>query len=97
MATQTPASRGYSASKQQLHRRLRRIEGQVRGIQRMVDENRPCPEVLVQIAAIQAAIDGVALGLLDGHVKNCIEHSPDGEREQLTAELMQAMGRFMRR
>ena len=97
MGATTPPIRGYTASKEQLHRRLRRIEGQVRGIQRMVDDGRPCPDILVQVAAIQAAIDKVALGLLDGHVKHCIAQAGDGEREALTDELMQAMARFMHR
>jgi CsoR family transcriptional regulator, copper-sensing transcriptional repressor len=97
MATDTAVTRGYSASKQQLHTRLRRIEGQVRGIQRMVDEDRPCTDVLTQIAAIEAALDKVALGLLDGHVKHCVAGADASERDELTEDLMQAMARFMRR
>ncbi len=97
MSTEAPRTRGYTATKDQLQTRLRRIEGQVRGIQRMVDEDRPCPDVLVQIAAIDAALDKVALGLLDGHVKHCVAQADESEREQQTAELMEAMGRFMRR
>ena len=97
MATETPVTRGYTATKDELHARLRRIEGQVRGIQRMVDEDRPCPDILIQIAAIEAAMDKVALGLLDGHVKHCVANADEGEREDLTAELMETMARFMRR
>lgn len=97
MTTDTAVTRGYTATKDQLHKRLRRIEGQVRGIQRMVDEDRPCPEILVQIAAIEAAMDKVALGLLDGHVKHCVAHADEGERAGMTDELMEAMARFMRR
>ncbi len=97
MSTEAPRTRGYTATKDQLQTRLRRIEGQVRGIQRMVDEDRPCPDVLVQIAAIEAALDKVALGLLDGHVKHCVAQADESEREQQTAELMEAMGRFMQR
>ncbi len=97
MPTDTAVSRGYSSSKDRLHNRLRRIEGQVRGIQRMVDEDRPCPEILVQIAAIEAALDKVALGLLDGHVKHCVARADETERTGMTDELMEAMGRFMRR
>ena len=62
-SNQPVAGRGYSASKDQLQQRLRRIEGQVRGVQRMIDEDRWCPDVLIQVAAIQAALDKVALGL----------------------------------
>src|SRR5689334_25350409 len=80
MATDTAATRGYTATKDQLQKRLRRIEGQVRGIQRMVDDDRPCPDILVQIAAIEAALDKVALGLLDGHVKHCVANADADER-----------------
>jgi len=97
MATDTETTRGYTASKDQLHKRLRRIEGQVRGIQRMVEDDRPCPDILVQIAAIEAALDKVALGLLDGHVKHCVANADGDEREGQMDDLMEAMARFMRR
>jgi DNA-binding FrmR family transcriptional regulator len=78
--------------------RLHRIEGQVRGIERMVDEDRYCIEVLTQISAIQAALDKVALGLLDGHARHCIvEGGAEGTPEELSDELMAAVGRLMRR
>jgi DNA-binding FrmR family transcriptional regulator len=77
---------------------LRRIEGQVRGIERMVDEERYCIDVLTQIAAVQAALDKVALGLLDDHAHHCVIGADDlGEREAKTDELMAAVGRLMRR
>ena len=66
------AERGYTASKDQLNKRLARIEGQVRGVSRMVEEDRYCIDVLTQISAIQAALDKVALGLLDGHTRHCL-------------------------
>jgi CsoR family transcriptional regulator, copper-sensing transcriptional repressor len=89
--------RGYSATKDQLQNRLRRIEGQVRGIQTMVDEERWCPDILQQIAAIQAALDKVALGLTEGHVQHCMAEGVDEERRaEMTAELMQALGRIVR-
>ena len=75
MASSTP--RGYTATKDQLQTRLRRIEGQVRGIQGMVDEDRYCIDVITQISAIQAALDKVALGLLDEHARHCIIHGPE--------------------
>ena len=65
-------TRGYTATKEQLNKRLARIEGQVRGVSRMVDEDRYCIDVLTQISAIQAALDKVALGLLDGHARHCL-------------------------
>jgi CsoR family transcriptional regulator, copper-sensing transcriptional repressor len=92
----TPA-RGYTAGKNQLQTRLRRIEGQVRGIQRMVDEDRYCIDVLTQIAAIQAALDKVALGLLDGHARTCVVGAERELQDERTAELMAAVGRLMRR
>jgi DNA-binding FrmR family transcriptional regulator len=92
-------TRGYTASKEQLNKRLARIEGQVRGVSRMVDEDRYCIDVLTQISAIQAALDKVALGLLDGHARHCLlgeGGGPDGAGDQ-TDELMSAVGRLMRR
>jgi DNA-binding FrmR family transcriptional regulator len=98
VTTDTTAERGYSATKEQLSKRLKRIEGQVRGVERMVDEERYCIDVLTQIAAIQAALDKVALGLLDGHARHCVvEGRAPGAPEELTDELMAAVGRLMRR
>jgi DNA-binding FrmR family transcriptional regulator len=94
--TEAP-QRGYSATKAQLGNRLRRIEGQVRGIERMVEEDRYCIDVLTQISAVQAALDKVALGLLDDHAAHCVAGAADGDREEKTAELMAAVGRLLRR
>jgi DNA-binding FrmR family transcriptional regulator len=98
-ADPAPPVRGYTASKEQLGKRLARIEGQVRGIGRMVDEDRYCIDVLTQIGAIQAALDKVALGLLDGHARHCLlgeGSGPETAGEQAD-ELMGAVGRLMRR
>jgi DNA-binding FrmR family transcriptional regulator len=92
-----PPTRGYTASKGQLSNRLKRIEGQVRGVERMVDEDRYCIDVLTQIAAIQAALDKVALGLLDEHAAHCVAGAADGDHAEMTHELMAAVGRLMRR
>jgi CsoR family transcriptional regulator, copper-sensing transcriptional repressor len=98
MAVSTPKPRGYSADKDQLLRRLRLIEGQVRGVERMVAEDRYCIDVVTQITAVQAALDKVALGLLDDHAAHCILGAgSDSSPEQLTEELMAAVGRLMRR
>ena len=98
MATNTTAGRGYSATKDQLQNRLRRIEGQVRGIERMVEEDRYCIDVVTQISAVQAALDKVALGLLDDHAGHCIIGGASGDRpEELKDELMAAVARLMRR
>jgi DNA-binding FrmR family transcriptional regulator len=92
------AGRGYTATKDQLLKRLRRIEGQVRGVQGMVDEDRYCIDVLTQISAIQAALDKVALGLMDEHARHCVMGAPTAaEQADKTAELMAAVGRLMRR
>jgi CsoR family transcriptional regulator, copper-sensing transcriptional repressor len=92
-----PSGRGYQASKDDLLRRLARIKGQVGGVERMVGEDRYCIDVLTQIAAVQAALDKVALGLLDGHARTCVLEGPPAQREQRTEELMASVGRLMRR
>ena len=91
-------ARGYTETKDQLHKRLRRIEGQVRGIQKMVDEDRYCIDILQQMSAVQAAMDKVALGLLDDHVKHCMAEGADDEkrRRERTEEMMGAVGRLVR-
>ena len=90
-------TRGYAASKDQLLGRLNRIEGQVRGVRGMVEEDRYCIDVLTQISAIQAALDKVALGLLDEHARHCVVGAAAGEQVEKTDELMAAVGRLMRR
>ena len=94
--TETP-ERGYSASKDQLLKRVKRVEGQVRGVQNMVDEDRYCIDVLTQISAIQAALDKVALGLMDDHARHCVIDGPENLKEDRTEELMAAVARLMRR
>jgi CsoR family transcriptional regulator, copper-sensing transcriptional repressor len=86
---------GYAASKEQLLKRLARIEGQVRGVGGMVEDERYCIDVLTQIHAAQAALDGVALGLLDDHVRNCMRDGSSG-RDAPVDELMDAVGRLLR-
>ena len=99
MAHETKAARrGYTHEKQQLLNRLRRIEGQVRGLQRLVHEDAWCPDILVQIAAVGAALDKVALSLAEGHVSHCMATGSQDHkhREEMTAELMAALGRLVR-
>ena len=84
---------GYTATKAQLLTRLKRVEGQVRGVQRMVEDDRYCIDVLTQISAIQAAMDSVALGLLDDHARDCVVDAGADK----TDELMAAVGRLMHR
>lgn len=90
-------TRGYTATKDQLKNRLRRIEGQVRGVEKMVDEDRYCIDVLTQISAVQAALDKVALGLLDQHAAHCMLNADQAELPEKTDELMSAVGRLLRR
>ncbi|MGI8430067.1 MAG: metal-sensitive transcriptional regulator [Solirubrobacteraceae bacterium] len=94
----TAETRGYAATKDQLLTRLKRIEGQVRGIEGMVEGDRYCIDILTQISAIQAALDKVALGLLDDHARTCVLGAEDEElKADRTGELMAAVGRLMRR
>lgn len=98
MEQTTAPTRGYSATKDQLLARLRRVEGQVRGIQGMVQDDRYCIDVLTQIGAIQAALDKVALGLLHDHVRHCLLGGvAEGTPEERTGEMLAAVGRLLRR
>src|ERR671937_3088877 len=94
MATQT---RGYTASKSELINRLARIEGQVRGVTRMVEGDRYCIDVVTQINAARAALDKVALGLLDGHVRHCLigGHGGPHDPHHPAAGLLGAVGRLV--
>jgi CsoR family transcriptional regulator, copper-sensing transcriptional repressor len=92
-------ARGYTATKQQLLRRLNRVEGQVRGIARMVEDDRYCIDVMTQINAVQAALDKIALGLLDGHARHCLIGEGEGPQapDAQADELMGAVGRMLSR
>lgn len=92
-------TRGYSATKEQLLARLSRIEGQVRGVANMVQEDRYCIDVVTQINAVRAALDKVALGLVDGHVRHCLVggHGGPTDPDEQAAELMGAVGRMLSR
>lgn len=63
---------GYTPRQDEIQARLRRIEGQVRGLQRMIDEDRYCIDILTQISSATKALQGVATGLLDDHVRHCV-------------------------
>jgi DNA-binding FrmR family transcriptional regulator len=88
---------GYQEDKEKLLKRLARIEGQVRGVSKMVEEERYCIDVLTQIGAVQAALDKVALGLIDDHTRHCVVEAEGGERVEKVDELMAALGRFVSR
>jgi DNA-binding FrmR family transcriptional regulator len=96
--TQTQQTHGYAADKESLVRRLHRIEGQVRGIERMLEEDRYCIDVLTQIAAVNTALESLAFRILDDHVNHCVAGAlASGDREdaaQKTEELLAAVRRF---
>jgi CsoR family transcriptional regulator, copper-sensing transcriptional repressor len=80
-----------------VHNRLRRIEGQVRGLQRMVDEDAYCIDILTQVAAVQTALEQVAVNVLDAHVRHCAADAVTGDGPQADEkldELMAAVRRF---
>ena len=85
--------RGYTASKDELMTRLARVEGQIRGIAAMIDDERYCIDVVTQINAARAALDKIALGLLDDHVRHCLAggSNPTAQAD----ELMGAVGRLL--
>ena len=87
---------GYSLSKDDYTKRLRRIEGQVRGLQRMIDEDAYCIDVLTQVSAVTKALQGVAVGLLDEHVRHCVLHADPEESEAKITEALQAIERLVK-
>lgn len=87
---------GYIDDKQDLTRRLRRISGQVGGVERMIEEERYCIDILTQIAAIRSALDRVAIEVLDDHTRHCVIGAEAGEREERTAEMMDAVARLLK-
>ena len=89
-------TRGYSADKQAVLKRLRRIEGQVRGVQKMVEEDRYCIDVVTQITAIESALDKVALELLSDHTQHCVIGGEASKQDERTEELMGAVKRLLR-
>jgi len=92
--TQPP---GYQADKQQLLTRLRRIEGQVRGLQRMIDEDTYCIDVLTQISAATKALQAVAVGLLEGHLAHCVvEAAREGDPTEKVKEAADEIARLVR-
>lgn len=90
--------RGYATKKDDYLRRLRRIEGQIRGLQRMVDEDSYCIDVLTQVSAATKALQGVAVGLLDEHVRHCVRNAAGDseEAERMVSEATKAIERLVR-
>jgi len=94
-----PQARGYTASSDQLLKRLARVEGQVRGVSRMVEQDRYCVDVLTEINAARAALDQIALGLLDGHLRTCLLGDGEGpaDAKGQADEVLGAVGRMLSR
>jgi DNA-binding FrmR family transcriptional regulator len=90
-----PNPHGYAMREKDLRDRLRRIEGQIRGLQRMVEERQYCIDILTQVSSASAALKAVGMGLLDGHVRHCVAESVErGDGEEKIEELMAAVARF---
>jgi CsoR family transcriptional regulator, copper-sensing transcriptional repressor len=91
--------RGYTMNREDFLNRLRRIEGQVRGLQRMIADDEYCIDVLTQIASVSKALQGVGLGLLDEHLRHCVREAAgaDGEQgDEKVHEAVQAVERLLR-
>ena len=89
-------SHGYSGDKGRYLARLKRIEGQVRGIHRMVDEEKYCIDILTQISALTRALEGVALGLLDDHLKHCVVDAAKAGGPEADAKIEEASAAIAR-
>ena len=91
---------GYADNKDKLIKRLHRIEGQVRGLERMLDEDRYCIDILTQIAAVNTALESLAFTILDDHVNHCVAGAlasgDETEAQTKTEELLAAVHRFAR-
>jgi len=93
MTTETP---GYSPRKDNYSKRLRRIEGQVRGIAKMIDEDKYCIDVLTQISAVNSALRSVALNLLDEHLAHCVSGAVAAGGDEADAKLTEASAAIAR-
>ena len=89
--------RGYTMSKDDYLRRLRRIEGQIRGLQRMVDEDTYCIEILTQVSAATSALQSVAVGLLDEHIRHCVSDAARGSDSQQAEDMVTEATRAIER
>jgi DNA-binding FrmR family transcriptional regulator len=87
---------GYDDDKQAILNRLRRIEGQVRGVARMVEEDTYCIDVLTQVAAVTKALQGVALNLMDDHLSHCVREAVGTDKDVKIAEASAAIARLVR-
>lgn len=86
----------YAEHKSRIQTRLRRLEGQVRGVQGMIEKDAYCVDVLTQLSAIIAAARGVGMLVLEDHIRGCVISAPEDEREDRLDELTEAIERFTR-
>ncbi len=94
--TQPRAVPGYIEHKDDQLRRLRRVEGQVRGLQRMVESDTYCIDILTQVSAATKALEAVALGLLDDHLRHCLNHAAADPSADLDAKISEASAAIAR-
>ena len=94
MATDTTHP-GYIDNKDALRNRLRRISGQIGGLERMVDEERYCIDILTQVSAVQAALDRVSVELLKDHTRHCVVEATPDNRDEMTEEMVGAVARLI--
>ncbi|MBI2914572.1 MAG: metal-sensitive transcriptional regulator [Firmicutes bacterium] len=93
----SPSRGSYERNKHRILQRLRRVEGQVRGIHRMVEEDKYCVDVLIQVAAARAALDRVGLALLESHTRGCVARAIKEEHgDEAIGELMEVMMHFIK-
>ena len=99
-ATETGHVHGYTKDKDALIKRLHRIEGQVRGVEKMVEDDRYCIDILTQIAAVNTALESLAFKILDEHVRHCVAGAltsgDEADAHTKTEELLEAVQRFAR-
>lgn len=92
--------RGYTINKDDYRKRLRRIEGQVRGLQRMIDEDEYCIDILTQVSAVNKALQSVAVGLLDEHMRHCVADAARGDdanhANEMVTEATRAIARLVK-
>jgi DNA-binding FrmR family transcriptional regulator len=91
-----PPERGYSATKDAHLKRLRRIEGQVRGLQRMVESDTYCIDILTQVSAATKALEAVALALLDEHLSHCVSHAIQAGGQEADDKIKEASAAIAR-
>ena len=87
---------GYAANKDDYAKRLRRVEGQIRGIAKMIDEDKYCIDILTQVSAVNSALQSVALGLLEEHLNHCVTNAVSAGGEEADAKLAEASAAIAR-